>query len=189
MGDRIAILDDGHLQQVATPLEAYHRPANRFVAGFIGEPSMNFLETTVESDALVGEGIRYPLSGTAADAVSEGQAITLGIRPEDVRIGPTTDAEGAATGDPELPPGVDPDRCFPGTVEVVEPMGNENSVYLALAEGSELTATIDGLRRIEEGTVVSVGIPQDAIHLFDATSGEAVHNRSLEGADLDAPRL
>ncbi|MDR5673327.1 ABC-type spermidine/putrescine transport system,ATPase component [Halalkaliarchaeum sp. AArc-CO] len=195
MGDRIAILDSGRLQQVATPLEAYHRPANRFVAGFIGEPSMNFLETTVESGTLAVGKLRYPLSGEAADAVVDGQAITLGIRPEDIRIGPGIDAavDGEA-GDPsdgelETPTGVEPDRCFRGTVDVVEPMGNENSVHLSLADGPELTATIEGLRRIEAGSAVSIGIPLNAIHLFDAESGEAVHNRSLEDADMDAPRL
>ena len=205
MGDRIAILDSGRLQQVATPLEAYHRPANRFVAGFIGEPSMNFIETTVESGALVDGDLRYPLSGAAAEAVSDGQSITLGIRPEDVRIGPGVEpaadgdagvepaadgtAGGPSTVDPEPPDGVDPDRCFRGTAAVVEPMGNENSVYLSLDGGTELTATVGGLRRVEEGTTVSIGLPQNAIHLFDAESGAAVYNRSLEDADLDAPRL
>ncbi|MGM0449013.1 MAG: ABC transporter ATP-binding protein, partial [Methanobacteriota archaeon] len=81
MGDRIAILDAGELQQVATPLEAYHRPANRFVAGFIGEPSMNFVDCDVEGDTLVAEGFRYPLAEAAADAVAESASVTLGIRP------------------------------------------------------------------------------------------------------------
>ena len=70
MGDRIAILDGGRLQQVATPLECYHQPANQFVAGFIGEPSMNFFEMGVEGDRLVAEAFEYPLKDEIAAAVA-----------------------------------------------------------------------------------------------------------------------
>ncbi|WP_058367304.1 ABC transporter ATP-binding protein [Haloparvum sedimenti] len=179
MGDRIAILDAGELQQVATPLEAYHRPANRFVAGFIGEPSMNFVETTVEDGALTaGEGLVYPLAGDAADAVAGASAVTLGVRPEDVRV--------SADGDPA---DVASEHVFDATVDVVEPMGNENVVHLTLPNGPDLTATVDGLRQIADGTDARVGIPAKAIHLFDRDSGEALHNRSLDDAEMDAPNV
>ncbi|GAB3415572.1 ABC transporter ATP-binding protein [Haloparvum alkalitolerans] len=179
MGDRIAILDAGELQQVATPLEAYHRPANRFVAGFIGEPSMNFVETTVEDGTLAaGEGLTYPLAGDAADAVAGASAVTLGVRPEDVRV--------SADGDPD---DVASEHVFDATVDVVEPMGNENVVHLTLPDGPDLTATVDGLRQIADGTDARVGIPANAIHLFDRDSGEALHNRSLDEAEMDAPNV
>jgi multiple sugar transport system ATP-binding protein len=180
MGDRIAILNGGELQQVATPLEAYHRPANRFVAGFVGEPSMNFVPMTAEGDVLTArrttavEPFRYPLSPDAA-AVEAGQDVTLGVRPEDVLVGTSVDTEPAHT--------------FDGTVEVVEPMGSENVVHLDLATGPSVVATVDGLRRIEAGDAVSVGLPAGAIHLFDAETGTALHNRSLESADLEGPQL
>ena len=182
MGDRIAILDGGELQQVATPLEAYHRPANRFVAGFIGEPSMNFVPATVEGDALTarrraddGEPFRYSLPREAAAEVGEGQDVTLGIRPEDVTVGASVDG--------------DPAHAFDGTVEVVEPMGSENVVHLDLAAGPSVIATVDGLRQVRAGDAVRVGFPPDAVHLFDADTGTALHSRSLDDADLEGPRL
>ena len=175
MGDRIAILDDGELQQVATPLEAYHRPANRFVAGFIGDPSMNFVDCAVEGDALVADEFRYPLAGAAAAAVTDGEPVSLGVRPEDVAV----DASGGAGSE----------HGFSAVVDVVEPMGDENVVHLSLEAGPELVATVDGLRRIDNGTDVAASIPPDAIHVFDDRSGEALHSRSLDDAELTEARV
>ena len=175
MGDRIAILDDGELQQVATPLEAYHRPANRFVAGFIGDPSMNFVDCAVEGDTLVADEFRYPLAGAAAAAVTDGEPVSLGVRPEDVAV----DASG----------GDGSEHRFPAVVDVVEPMGDENVVHLSLEAGPELVATVDGLRRIDNGTDVAASIPPDAIHVFDDRSGEALHSRSLDDAELTETRV
>ena len=179
MGDRIAILDAGELQQVATPLEAYHRPANRFVAGFIGEPSMNFIECESDGETLVADGFRYPLDAAAASAVAESRAVTLGIRPEDIVVEDrVSDGSTSAA-----------DHAFTATVEVVEPMGDENVVHLSIADGPELIATVDGLRRIDAGTDVTATIPEDAIHVFDSDSGEALHSRSLDDAELNETRV
>jgi multiple sugar transport system ATP-binding protein len=175
MGDRIAILDDGELQQVATPLEAYHRPANRFVAGFIGDPSMNFVDCAVEGDALVADAFRYPLAGAAAAAVTDGEPVSLGVRPEDVAVD-VSGGDGSEYG-------------FSAVVDVVEPMGDENVVHLSLEAGPELVATVDGLRRIDGDTAVAVSIPPDAIHVFDDRSGEALHSRSLDDAELTEARV
>ena len=204
MADRVAILDGGELQQVATPLEAYHRPANRFVAGFIGEPSMNFVDCSVAGETLVADDFAYPLDA-ASDSVGEGvgsldetAGVTLGIRPEDVAVVEVDGGDGdsaAPTGgrravtDDSLPDDVDASHAFAATVGVVEPMGDENVVHLALDDGPELVATVDGLRRVREGRRVTVGLPSNAIHVFDAESGEAVRNRSLEAAALDAARV
>ena len=177
MGDRIAILDAGELQQVATPLEAYHRPANRFVAGFIGEPSMNFVDCAVEGAVLVDGGFRYPLADDAAAAVADSESVTLGVRPEDIAVDVGADA--TPTGD----------HTFAATVDVVEPMGDENVVHLSVADGPELVATVDGLRRLEAGDEAAVEIPEDAIHVFDGRSGEAVHSRSLDDAELDRTQV
>ncbi|WP_396612372.1 ABC transporter ATP-binding protein [Haloferax sp. S1W] len=171
MGDRIAILNDGELQQVATPLEAYHRPANRFVAGFIGEPSMNFFEMDVEGDALVGDSFTYSLSAESQASVSGSNRVTLGIRPEDVELV----ADGSA------------DHTYETTVDVVEPMGNENAVYLDFGDHVRFVATVGGMRRVEAGETVYARIPEDAVHLFDTTSGDALQNRSLEAAELAEP--
>jgi multiple sugar transport system ATP-binding protein len=167
MGDRIAILDDGKLQQVATPLECYHRPRNLFVAGFIGEPSMNFFDATLEGDELLLEGteLSYPLSASIREELEGVTDLVLGVRPEDVEIvAESTD-----------------DHAFPVTVDVVEPMGNENNL-LATFEGSELSvnAIVDGMRHVEAGQRYAARLPESAIHLFDRSSGRALHNRRID---------
>ena len=177
MGDRIAVLDGGELQQAGTPLECYHRPANRFVAGFIGEPSMNFFETTVDGDMLVADRFEYRLSAEQQEAVAGAGSVTLGIRPEDVEVV----AGGDATGDQE----------FATVVDVVEPMGNENAVYLGFDDDptDPFVATVGGMRRLDAGEHVVARFPETAIHLFDAATGDALHNRTLEdGAEVE-PRI
>ncbi|WP_435143334.1 ABC transporter ATP-binding protein [Halobaculum sp. P14] len=166
MGDRIAVLNDGELQQVGTPLECYHEPANKFVAGFIGEPSMNFFELDVDGDELVGDDFTYALSPDTKETLGGAASVTLGIRPEDIEL--VGDAEG--------------DHDFAATIDVVEPMGNENSVYLGFSADTEDTfvATVGGMKQVEAGEEVTVRFPEEAIHLFDTTTGEALKNRSLE---------
>ncbi|WP_123533583.1 ABC transporter ATP-binding protein [Halosimplex salinum] len=166
MGDRIAILDGGVLQQVATPLECYHEPNNQFVAGFIGEPSMNFLDVDNENGTLVREGFEYPLAPEIADRVAGRDEVVLGIRPGAVEV------EHTSAGD----------HRFDATVDVVEPMGDENTVYLlfdAWSDDNALVATVSGMRQIESGESVVAHIPEDAIHIFDGETGEALHNRTL----------
>jgi multiple sugar transport system ATP-binding protein len=166
MGDRIAILDGGQLQQVGTPLECYHEPANEFVAGFIGEPSMNFFEMEVQGDRLVGEDFEYPLSSGVMNELGDATRVTLGIRPEDIEV--TAEAAGP--------------HAFDTLVDVVEPMGNENNVYLTFSadDDAEFVATVSGMRSIEAGQPVAARIPEEAIHIFDGRTGDALHNRELE---------
>jgi multiple sugar transport system ATP-binding protein len=167
MGDRIAILDGGELQQVATPLECYHEPANLFVAGFIGEPSMNFFEVEREGDQLVCSAFRYPLSERTLDDIGDQRSLTMGVRPEDISLARDKTTE----------------HTFPAVVDVVEPMGDENTVYLRFEgtpdEGT-FVASIGGLRRISADDHVTVEMPEETIHLFDGTTGEALHNRRLD---------
>ncbi|EMA60121.1 ABC transporter [Halorubrum distributum JCM 13561] len=171
MGDRIAILDGGELQQVATPLECYHEPANQFVASFLGEPSMNFFDVTLEGDRLVGDAFEYPIREDVRADLGDATDLVLGIRPEAVEL---VDEAG--------------DHEFETTVDVVEPMGDENTVYLHFdpdadpENASALVATIDGFNRVSEGDTVTARIPEDAIHLFDRRTGEALHNRSMKDA-------
>ncbi|MYL67603.1 ABC transporter ATP-binding protein [Halorubrum distributum] len=171
MGDRIAILDGGELQQVATPLECYHEPANQFVASFLGEPSMNFFDVTLEGDRLVGDAFEYPIREDVRADLGDATDLVLGIRPEAVEL---VDKAG--------------DHEFETTVDVVEPMGDENTVYLHFdpdadpENASALVATIDGFNRVSEGDTVTARIPEDAIHLFDRRTGEALHNRSMKDA-------
>jgi multiple sugar transport system ATP-binding protein len=166
MGDRIAILDGGQLQQVATPLECYHEPANRFVAGFLGEPSMNFFDVERDGERLVGDGFEYPLSETLAADLDEEIELVLGFRPEAVEL-----VESATGG-----------HDFETTVDVVEPMGNENVVYLTFGETGDhtLVATTSGMRQLESGAAVVARVPEDTVHVFDRETGRALHNRAIQ---------
>jgi multiple sugar transport system ATP-binding protein len=172
MGDRIAILDDGVLQQVGTPLECYHTPRNQFVAGFIGEPSMNFFEMDVRDGRLVGDRFEYELTPAQRDAVGDADRATLGVRPEDISV----DTEGGGS------------HAYDVFVDVVEPRGDENTTHLTFDPGVEepetFTATISGLRHIQAGEAVVATLPPESVHLFDAETGTALHNRSLETAEV-----
>jgi multiple sugar transport system ATP-binding protein len=168
MGDRIAVLDAGELQQVGTPLECYHSPANRFVAGFVGDPSMNFVDCEVRDGRLVADEFAYTLSDDLYDAVRGASGVTLGVRPEDVDLVAPDDERASLT----------------TTVDVVEPMGDENVVHLALGEET-LVATVPGMRRVEVGHEVGVHLPESALHLFDGATGEALRNRVIEETDVE----
>src|SRR5262249_35225676 len=116
LGERIAVLKDGMLQQVADPHTLYHRPANRFVAGFIGSPPMNFLDAIVDGDgAVTGAGrqaLAPPPALRPALAARAGRKVTLGVRPEDLTLA----ADGAG-------------GTLAATLEVREPLGNESLLY------------------------------------------------------------
>ena len=154
MGDRIAILDGGELQQVGTPLECYHRPENQFVAGFIGSPSMNFLETERDGASLVHDTFEYDLSEETADRLPmAADRLTLGIRPEHIEL-----AERSA-------------RNAIGTdVGVVEPMGEVTYVYVEIGN-TTYTVSVDGETRINAGGRIAVRFPEEKIHLFDGRGG------------------
>ncbi|MFC7139197.1 ABC transporter ATP-binding protein [Halosimplex aquaticum] len=172
MGDRIAILNDGELQQLGTPMECYHEPSNVFVAGFLGEPAMNFFDLELDGGTLRGDGFDYALSPEVAADVDGHTDVTLGIRPESVDI--IDDIDDAADED-----------VIPATVEVVEPHGDENAVHLRIGDETDasLTVMIDGMRYLSAGQEVGVRFPEDAIHLFDGVTGEALHNRKLTNVD------
>lgn len=149
MGDRIAILNEGELQQVARPEQCYDRPNNEFVAGFIGSPSMNFFAVTATP---TDDGVRLTSSEfetTLPVQLEEGE-YTLGIRPEDFTI--RTD-EGR----------------FEAVVDVVEPMGSDNFIYLNFDSNKdrEITARVDSEVRPNTGDVVTLGFDPEDIHLFD----------------------
>lgn len=164
MGDRIVIMRDGEIQQIATPMEAYYEPANRFVAGFIGSPSMNFFngtldhngETTFEQE---NETFSYQVGSSLTDAVPDGMdEIVLGIRPEDIEIvadpGPATIAV---------------------TIDVIEPLGKERLLYFGLGE-QEFIASISGRQAISEDETIHLSFPEARVHLFDAETGTTVKN-------------
>lgn len=148
MGDRIVILNDGQLQQVAAPERCYDQPSNKFVAGFIGSPSMNFFSVTVtdtnDGVHVTGEGFETTLPGQ----LSDGQ-YTLGIRPEDFTA-------------------VDEKGIIKTTVDVVEPMGSDNFLYLRPIEGDqEIIARVDSEFRPEGGDEIHLSFDSSDAHFFD----------------------
>jgi multiple sugar transport system ATP-binding protein len=179
MSDRIAVLDDGILQQAGTPLECYHEPANEFVASFIGDPAMNFFDVEVQGNQLRTEDFTYQVSDDTLSEIGDRTTLRMGIRPEDVTL-----SSGTAAGQHE----------FDTVVDVVEPMGDENNIYLTFDTGGEpeeeedpFVVTVGGMQQIEAGQPVVAHIPEDAVHLFDPSSGEAVKNRSLDQVEALGP--
>jgi multiple sugar transport system ATP-binding protein len=172
MSDRIAVMDQGELQQVGEPLELYHDPNNMFVAGFIGEPSMNFLYGEDSDGAFVSELFEYPLNRDIEDAVAGAAELVLGIRPEEIEILDETDVGG------------DPEHEYEMHVTVVEPMGDQNVVHLTRpgtdAMSDNLVAVTEGLRDVAEDSDTTVRLPADAVHFFDGSSGASLHNRQLD---------
>ena len=164
LGDRVVVMKDGLVQQVGEPLELYGRPANRFVAGFIGSPAMNFAEMTVasRSDALWVESpglrIRIPDSKKESMRRHAGERVVLGIRPEALRL-----ANGA---DPS-------DYAFDSTVEVVEPLGNE--ILLDVRAGGQLmVARVDPGVRVKVRDAVRLAVDPERLHFFDAKTEAAL---------------
>jgi multiple sugar transport system ATP-binding protein len=153
MGDRIAVMRDGILQQVGTPQELYDHPTNVFVAGFIGSPAMNFATTRTEGETLMLGSAKLSLSGAAANAAKNrppGSELLIGFRPEHLDI-----ADGRA----------DVIR-IPAQVDVVEYLGNEELIH-AQAEGNEIVALIPSDRKVTAGDQIELGVPLDKLHVFD----------------------
>ncbi|MFT4181370.1 MAG: ATP-binding cassette domain-containing protein [Rhizobium sp.] len=155
LADRIAIMKDGVIQQLATPSEIYHRPANLFVAGFIGAPAMNFIEGDIvmEADAPVfaSNGLKLDLSSYPFRAPVKAGSATLGIRPEHLL------PDGAAKGWPTTT----------GTVSVVEPMGADTVIWFDWA-GSTLSCRVMGDVAVAPGSRIAPGLDIAKASLFDA---------------------
>jgi multiple sugar transport system ATP-binding protein len=164
MGDRIVVMNAGHIQQIGTPLELYHSPNNLFVAGFIGSPAMNFFQGHLHSDGGQpffqdkADGLRIDLSalGSRLEA-SRDQEIVLGIRPEDIYH-----AEG-----PYVPK---PASELHARVDVVEPMGNEIFLYATVGQ-HEIVARIAPDPVPQPETEINLSIDPRKLHFFNATAG------------------
>ncbi|GAB3406959.1 ABC transporter ATP-binding protein [Flindersiella endophytica] len=157
MGDRVAVLKDGLLQQTDTPLNLYDKPNNVFVAGFIGSPAMNLLEGTVtEGGADVG-GYTIPLEASIRSKIGDDRTVTVGIRPEAFRI----------VGNDE--------NGLPVEVAVVEELGADAFLYGLLNGGSEaqteIIARIDARKPPEKGVKVKLAADAERIHLFSTSNG------------------
>jgi len=161
LGDRIAILKEGVLQQVATPMELYEHPGNKFVAGFIGSPSMNFFDGTLTRTGAGGmctfRGADLTIRVPCETGTSE--RVYLGVRPQHLEVvGETAVGEGSLRAE----------------VGVVEPMGNEQIVYLTVPGGGRVVAVAPVQPRIVPGEKVSVRVRPEGLHVFDAQTGKRI---------------
>jgi multiple sugar transport system ATP-binding protein len=156
MADRIAVMRAGRIEQIATPHEIFARPANLFVAGFIGTPQMNLIEAVVERrtehEARLKAGsqqISLPV-GSADDRLAQGSRVTLGIRPRAFELAERPD-----------------ETTLAATVDIIEPMGAETLLHL-LADGNDLRAVVDRRVQVPVGDQVHVRLRRSQTHLFDA---------------------
>ena len=163
LGDRIVVMDKGLIQQVGAPLEIYNAPRNKFVAGFIGTPPMNFLDGTLSRSngrMVFEEGsasIPLPARLTERLASSAGKTVSFGIRPEDIRDHPPM-GEQAETFNLRT------------TVEVVEPLGDEMILYLKTPAHSFL-GKVGSHGGVTDGQALEVNLNLDKVHVFDAQTG------------------
>ena len=154
LADRIVVLRNGVVEQTGTPLELYNKPANLFVAGFIGSPRMNFLPGRV--DGMEGDRARIILDGGESLIIdipsppASGTDITLGIRPEDLR---------------PVEPG---EEGLAGEVQIAEQLGGETFVYVALAGGDTVTVEIKGQAPVQPGDAMTLAFERGKSHLFGA---------------------
>ena len=163
MGDRIVVLDGGHIQQVAPPLTLYNEPANTFVASFIGSPAMNLVDGAVERGSFVSDegGLRFD-GVDAADG-----PVTLGVRPEDLYTA------ALAPDDRRLSSPVQT------TLDVEEPMGNEVFAYLRTSPETRLVARLEPQPLGAPGGPVPVRVDLDRVHLFDRETGRRLAREAV----------
>jgi ABC-type sugar transport system ATPase subunit len=163
MSDLVAVMDQGIVQQYATPEEVYDRPANLFVAGFIGSPPMNFAEVELsrEADAPVLRLAGRPITAPAQfDLAAAPRRLVLGIRPQDVRVA-----------SPDEP------QAIPGTVWMTELIGSERLIELEVAPKLRITAEVKSDIRAELNAPAAVAFEPAKLHLFDPDTGRALPRR------------
>jgi ABC-type sugar transport system ATPase subunit len=161
MADRIVVMNGGRIEQLGGPLDIYRRPATRFVAGFFGMPTMNFLEGEIAS---AGPSPEFRAPGIAVELPADldpglrGRRVTLGVR-----------AEHVATVEAETPGGM------PATVGVVEPLGDATLVFFQSAGGNRMVAKVDPDLAVTPGDPLHFKLDTESCHLFDQTGGERLN--------------
>ena len=154
LADRIVVLNAGRIEQVGTPLELYHHPANAFVAGFIGSPAMNFIAARVESEGAGGTSIRADTGdafkvNVQLPAREVSGPIIVGVRPEDLVVRTAGDA------------------LVRGHVTIVENLGELALAYVDLGAGEALIVKVPGDSTLAKGDAVALNARADRVHLFD----------------------
>ena len=158
LGDRIVVMKEGFVQQVGTPLELYRKPANRFVASFIGSPSMNFItaDVTAEADhfllACRGWQFKLPIARFPDLRSRMGRSVCIGMRPQHIRLG-------APMNDNQI--------AFKGTVMVTEQLGDEQLLAIRLGDGEIRIAGVDPDLTLPAGSEIEAAVATENLHFFD----------------------
>jgi multiple sugar transport system ATP-binding protein len=164
LGDRVVVMKDGTVQQVGEPLELYNRPANKFVAGFIGSPAMNFATVTMVDGTggltAKNSGLEIEVPAAQAERLRPhvGRQLTLGIRPEDLHVASSSDAAGLS---------------FTSRVEVIEQLGSEVLLDVRVGDGT-MVAAVDPAVRVRADDQLRLAVNPERLHFFDAQSERAV---------------
>ena len=151
LATRLAVFNLGKLQQVGEPLALYQRPANKFVAGFLGSPAMSFAAGKLERGQLVGQG--YAISAPPGSEAHEGRSVCWGVRPQAVSLVA--------------------DGPLRGTVDAVERLGSDGFAFVTTEAGT-VSARFEGAAAPAVGDAVALGVDPAAVHLFDADTGDAL---------------
>ena len=163
LGDRVVVMKDGCIQQCGTPLQVYGEPANRFVAGFIGAPSMNFLTVTLQGDAdglfVATPHLRTRVAAGAAAALGrwKDRTVIMGVRPEHLRID-------AGHGEP----------MGRAIVEVIDQLGSEIVLEARVGDEVVTVAGVDSKSTLQPGDAIALSAPSDQLHFFDPDSERAI---------------
>lgn len=159
LASRIVVMNNRKVEQIGTPMEVYSKPASRFVAAFVGSPSMNFLPVTALGDqggrvVVTAGGSTIPTTIATSVAPTVGQGLTFGVRPESLRVAP--------------------DGEIAGTIALVERLGDRTLIHTRLEDGTVIVGDDIGKSTLEAGAPVRLKIDGSAVHLFDA-EGKAYH--------------
>jgi len=169
MGDRIVVMDNGVIQQAATPEEIYNNPVNMFVAGFIGSPSMNFLEGRFSEEAgklyFKAQGLNVEVPDGKAKVLREkgyaNKEVIMGVRPEDIHEEPIFIESS-------------PNSVITALVEVAENLGHEMYLYLNGVGPDTVIARVDSRAGFKEGTTVKLALDMNKVHFFDKDTRESI---------------
>lgn len=166
LADRIVVMNDGFIEQVGRPIELFEKPANTFVAGFIGSPPMNLVPARVTRGGgglrlQFNERLSIPVPERPGTGVRQDMDVIMGIRTEDFTIDNGTN-------------GFPPEWKVEGVVEVVEPLGGETNMHMNM-QGVKFTARSEGRRVIRVGEKLTLALNLDHLHIFDAKSTLSIY--------------
>lgn len=158
MGTRIAVMDKGELMQVGAPQDLYDKPKRLFVAGFIGSPSMNFVNVDRDGDSVKGDGMAFPIPTRYRAGLDGTNKMVAGFRPEHLELG---DIPNSAT--------------IRAKADVVEFLGDEELLHVSVqGHEGDIVAVVSSENRVKPGDVLDLKLPLEKLHLFDQETGDAV---------------